>query len=215
MAIVPQGPVVDAGPLLRRPRRRDAPRGRTADPGRGLFPRSLSGHQRAISACSSIDGGYEQMSLWDESIWPAVLGFVDRTGQPGPRYWENGTFPPGKEDHPVVGVSLVRGLRLRPLGRQAAADRPRMGQGRLAGPCSPKAAKPVQRRVSLGRRDGPQAGQLWGSGVRRHGRRARPCPAGRASAACSSSSATSGNGPAATFGDWEPAGPQDRNRRCR
>src|SRR5436190_849528 len=50
-------------------------------------------------------GGYEQMSLWDEAIWPAVLGFVDRTGQPGPRYWENGSFPRGRDDHPVVGVS--------------------------------------------------------------------------------------------------------------
>src|SRR5262249_29433210 len=50
------------------------------------------------------DGGYEQMSLWDETIWPAVLGFVDRSGQPGPRYWENGTYPTGLDDHPVVGV---------------------------------------------------------------------------------------------------------------
>ncbi|MHC4177888.1 MAG: formylglycine-generating enzyme family protein, partial [Planctomycetota bacterium] len=51
------------------------------------------------------DGGYEQMPLWEESIWTAVLDLVDGTGMPGPRYWKNGCFPPGEEDHPVVGVS--------------------------------------------------------------------------------------------------------------
>ena len=30
------------------------------------------------------DDGYENMSLWDTAIWPAVLDFVDRTGHPGP-----------------------------------------------------------------------------------------------------------------------------------
>lgn len=49
-------------------------------------------------------GGYEQMSFWDQSIWPAVLEFVDRTDCPGPRYWEEGCYPLDKEDHPVVGV---------------------------------------------------------------------------------------------------------------
>lgn len=51
------------------------------------------------------DGGYEQMPLWDEAIWPAVLGFVDTTRQLSPRFWQNGKFPTGKEQHPVVGVS--------------------------------------------------------------------------------------------------------------
>lgn len=50
------------------------------------------------------DGGYEQMPLWEEAIWPAVLGFVDKSNQPGPRFWENGRFPSGKGSHPVTGV---------------------------------------------------------------------------------------------------------------
>ena len=49
-------------------------------------------------------GGYEQMALWDPNIWPGVLEFVDRTGRPGPRFWENGTFPDGADQHPVVGL---------------------------------------------------------------------------------------------------------------
>lgn len=31
--------------------------------------------------------------------------FVDATGHPTPRHWENGTYPQGREDHPVVYVS--------------------------------------------------------------------------------------------------------------
>ena len=49
-------------------------------------------------------GGYEQLALWDEAIWPAMLQFVDQTGSPGPRYWNNGEYEPGKDDHPVTGV---------------------------------------------------------------------------------------------------------------
>ena len=52
-----------------------------------------------------VNGGYQEMALWDESILPAVLDMVDRTGMPGPRYWKEGNFPAGEEDHPVVGVS--------------------------------------------------------------------------------------------------------------
>ncbi len=51
-----------------------------------------------------VAGGYEQMNLWDEQIWPAMLEFVDQTGCQGPRWWKDGCYEPGKEDHPVVGV---------------------------------------------------------------------------------------------------------------
>ncbi len=50
-------------------------------------------------------GGYEEPSLWDEAIWPAVCQFTDQTGRPGPRFWRHGTFEAGKEHHPVVGVN--------------------------------------------------------------------------------------------------------------
>ena len=30
------------------------------------------------------EGGYQHMALWDPEVWPAVLDFVDRTGEPGP-----------------------------------------------------------------------------------------------------------------------------------
>ena len=31
--------------------------------------------------------------------------FTDRTGRRGPATWEGGTFPPGRAEYPVTGVS--------------------------------------------------------------------------------------------------------------
>jgi hypothetical protein len=47
-------------------------------------------------------GGYR-----DPKFWAAGLSsrYVDRTGVPGPRSWSGGTYPTGKGDYPVVGVS--------------------------------------------------------------------------------------------------------------
>ena len=65
--------------------------------------------QRFVSA-----GGYRDLSLWaagvlvgDRSlpIAEAMGRFVDRTGLPGPRNWEGGKYPNGRDDHPVTGVS--------------------------------------------------------------------------------------------------------------
>ena len=50
-------------------------------------------------------GGYGQIGLWDASIWPAVLHFVDQTGLPGPASGAKACYPAGEEEHPVVGVS--------------------------------------------------------------------------------------------------------------
>jgi hypothetical protein len=59
-------------------------------------------------------GGYTNRDFWTEEFikdnvktsWEeAVELFVDRTGQPGPSTWENGSYPIGKENYPVTGVS--------------------------------------------------------------------------------------------------------------
>jgi gamma-glutamyl hercynylcysteine S-oxide synthase len=56
-------------------------------------------YQRFVDA-----GGYEQHSLWDEAIRPAIPQFVDRSGVAAPRYWECGQGPADLPEHPVVGV---------------------------------------------------------------------------------------------------------------
>jgi hypothetical protein len=59
-------------------------------------------------------GGYRNPAFWPATLrmkgrelpWAEAVGMlVDRTGLPGPRTWEGGRFPSGKEDHPVTGVS--------------------------------------------------------------------------------------------------------------
>lgn len=50
------------------------------------------------------DGGYDRLEFWPEDIFSQVLQFVDASGVSGPRFWENGRFPKGKANHPVVGV---------------------------------------------------------------------------------------------------------------
>lgn len=49
-------------------------------------------------------GCYDDLEIWPQDIWPSLMRFTDRTGKPGPAEWENGKFPPGKADHPVVGI---------------------------------------------------------------------------------------------------------------
>ena len=59
-------------------------------------------------------GGYREPKYWKRRFekgdrvlpWSeAVHEFRDRTGRPGPAGWELGTYPEGKDDEPVDGVS--------------------------------------------------------------------------------------------------------------
>lgn len=64
-------------------------------------------------------GAYTDEKFWDEPFidkgtkleWrEAMKLFIDRSGQPGPSTWMNGTYPSGKEDFPVCGVSWYEAL---------------------------------------------------------------------------------------------------------
>jgi gamma-glutamyl hercynylcysteine S-oxide synthase len=109
------------------------------------------------------DGGYEQMSLWEESIWPAVLGFVDATGHPGPRFWQGGACPAGKEDHPVVGVSWYEACAYaRWAGKRLPTDAEWVKAG--SWPVFAENGKPVQRRFPWGDAMDRRKVNIWGSG---------------------------------------------------
>ena len=49
--------------------------------------------------------GYRDQQWWPEAIHAAICQFVDQTGQPGPRFWQDGQPPKDALDHPVVGIS--------------------------------------------------------------------------------------------------------------
>ncbi len=64
-------------------------------------------------------GGYTDQKFWQEPFvdegqtltWDeAMTRFQDRTGQPGPATWEAGSFPEGRGDHPVSGISWYEAM---------------------------------------------------------------------------------------------------------
>ena len=116
-------------------------------------------------------GGYQQMALWDESILPAVLDFVDRTDQPGPKYWENGCYPAGEERHPVVGVSWYEAAAYaRWVGKRLPSDAEWVKAG--CWPVPLVEHRPLPAALSLGRYDGPLESESLGfrAGPHRAGR---------------------------------------------
>ena len=49
-------------------------------------------------------GGYEELDLWPQEIWPHIIDFKDQTEHSGPRFWRNGRHNKNLSNHPVVGV---------------------------------------------------------------------------------------------------------------
>lgn len=58
------------------------------------------GYQKFVDA-----GGYDALEFWPEEIWPHLIELKDQTGQPGPRFWQNGRHDVALTDHPVTGIS--------------------------------------------------------------------------------------------------------------
>ena len=50
------------------------------------------------------DGGYANNEFWSDQSHAKLGQLVDRTGQPGPNFWEHGKPPRDRLNHPVVGV---------------------------------------------------------------------------------------------------------------
>jgi len=108
-------------------------------------------------------GGYQQVTLWDPSILPAVLDFVDRTGVPGPRYWVDGCFAAGQEEYPVVGVSWYEASAYaRWLGKRLPSDAEWVKAGSWPVPLSPTTRE--QRKYPWGETMDRSRANLWGSG---------------------------------------------------
>jgi iron(II)-dependent oxidoreductase len=110
-----------------------------------------------------VNGGYEQMAIWDSEIWPALLDFVDATGHPGPRFWRNGRFGRGLENHPVTGVSWYEAVAYsRWVGKRLPSDAEWVKAG--SWPVSIQGHPLLVRRYPWGEAMDRGRANLWGSG---------------------------------------------------
>ena len=108
-------------------------------------------------------GGYEQMAIWDQEIWPAVLDFVDATGNPGPRHWKDGRFELGKADHPVIGVCWYEAAAFaRWTGKRIPSDAEWIKAG--SWPVALTAGDLRQRRYPWGNSFEIDRANIWGTG---------------------------------------------------
>jgi iron(II)-dependent oxidoreductase len=108
-------------------------------------------------------GGYEQLEFWHEEALPALLDFVDQTGTPGPRYWEDGQYRPGEQRLPVVGVSFYEAWAYaRWLGKRLPTDAEWTKAG--AWPVESSPGRIAQRRYPWGESFDVRRAHLYGSG---------------------------------------------------
>jgi gamma-glutamyl hercynylcysteine S-oxide synthase len=108
-------------------------------------------------------GGYQQPPLWDEKVLPAVLDFIDRTGNPGPKYWQNGCYPEGEEKHPVSGVNWYEASAYaRWIGKRLPSDAEWIKAG--SWPVRISTTSNVQRKYPWGDSMDRSRANLWGSG---------------------------------------------------
>ncbi|MEW4560952.1 formylglycine-generating enzyme family protein [Bremerella sp. JC770] len=109
------------------------------------------------------NGGYEQISLWDPEIVPALLDFVDLTGEPGPRFWKNGKYQSGQAQHPVVGVCWYEAAAYaRWVGKRLPTDPEWVKSG--GWPVPLPGSRPIQRKFPWGEAFDQNKCNLWGSG---------------------------------------------------
>ncbi|OHB78923.1 MAG: hypothetical protein A2W31_10600 [Planctomycetes bacterium RBG_16_64_10] len=107
--------------------------------------------------------GYEEMAIWEEHILPALLDFVDRSGHPGPRFWTDGHFPPGQQNHPVVGISWYEASAYaRWVGKRLPSDAEWCKAA--SWPVSVSPGNWLQRKFPWGNTFEGHRANLWGSG---------------------------------------------------
>ncbi|MDP6557002.1 MAG: SUMF1/EgtB/PvdO family nonheme iron enzyme [Pirellulaceae bacterium] len=108
------------------------------------------------------EGGYENESFWAMGVRKRIGDFVDHTRVFGPRYWRNGTFPAGLENHPVVGICWYEAEAFaRWQGKRLPTDTEWMNAA--CGPLTTDDGHSVQRQYPWGQEPKTGVANLWGS----------------------------------------------------
>ncbi len=108
-------------------------------------------------------GGYEDVALWPEEIWPHLIGFKDLTGQPGPRFWRQGRHDRRLAKHPVVGVCYYEAAA---YATWAGFRLPTEPEWQMAACWRVRSAAHVSRRYPWGDNFDIEACNIWASGHR-------------------------------------------------
>ena len=109
-------------------------------------------------------GGYDSLEIWPQEVWPSVSRFVDRKGRSGPRDWEDGEFPPGQADHPVVGICWYEAMA---YARWVGKRLPTATEWQKAGGWPEQLSGGDCNRYPWGNLFDPERTNLWHSGIGR------------------------------------------------
>ena len=106
-------------------------------------------------------GGYENLELWPEEIWPYLIGFKDQTDQPAPRFWREGRHHRNLADHPVVGISFYEATA---YARWAGFRLPTEAQWQMAASWRTRSSAHVHHRYPWGDALDLSFCNIWASG---------------------------------------------------
>lgn len=107
-------------------------------------------------------GGYEQLDLWPNDIWPHLIDFKDLTGQRGPRFWQDGRPSKHLLNHPVVGICQYEAAA---YAKWAGFRLPTEAEWQMAATWRIRSEANVLRRYPWGDSLDTRRCNIWASGI--------------------------------------------------